>query len=244
MLKVQRYSSIFTPGAWAGTRKQVDAVGVAVLPRGGVAKTMTWEATCMPVVRYIFSPRISQPGSPSLSCRTAVVSMKVASEPWFGSVRPKPARSCPAKSFLGVAVVLGVGGELLEHQDEGVVADDGVLVLQVVVQAQPLGGQVLADHRQFQLRPALAAKFFGPAEAQMAGGVGAFAGLAQQGLPFLLRQAAGLPVGAFVLAPMVEVFDVVVLLLQRLDLRLDEGVEFGQIGDEVGGQIEVHGVGP
>jgi hypothetical protein len=44
-----------------------------------------------------------------------------------------------------------------------------------------------------------------------------------------LRQAAALPVGARVLAPMVEEADVVVLLLERLDLALDEVIQLGQV---------------
>jgi len=40
---------------------------------------------------------------------------------------------------------------------------------------------------------------------------------------------------------MVEEALVVVLRLQRLDLGLDEGVQLGQIIDEVLGKIEVHG---
>lgn len=97
ILKVQRYSSTFTPGASAGTMKQVIPVASPSWPDVR-AKTMTWVATCMPVV-HIFSPRISQPGWPSLSWRTAVVSMKVASEPWLGSVRPKPVRIPPFSSL-------------------------------------------------------------------------------------------------------------------------------------------------
>ena len=78
----------------------------------------------------------------------------------------------------------------------------------------------------------------------MAGLVGQFAGLAEQLLPLLLGQAAGVPVGALVFAAVVEVADVVVRLLQRLDLGLDEGVELGQVVDEVLRQGEVHGSGP
>jgi len=47
---------------------------VATVPTMVRAKTITWVATCMPVV-HIFSPLISQPGWPSLSWRTALVSI-------------------------------------------------------------------------------------------------------------------------------------------------------------------------
>ncbi|MNJ24617.1 hypothetical protein D3C77_190410 [compost metagenome] len=52
------------------------------------AKTMTWVATCIPVV-HIFSPWTRQPGWPSRVWGSARVSMWVASEPCSGSVRPK-----------------------------------------------------------------------------------------------------------------------------------------------------------
>ena len=95
MLKVHIHSSILI---WsAGTRKTVmpDASPSSPLVR---AKTMTWLTTCMPVV-HIFSPLIRQPGTPSFSSRTARVSMKVASEPWLGSVRPKAALISPLSSL-------------------------------------------------------------------------------------------------------------------------------------------------
>jgi len=56
------------------------------------------------------------------------------------------------------------------------------------------------------------------------GGVRPPARLGQQFLPLPVRQAAPVPVGAGVLAPVVEEPDVVVLLLQRADLLLDEVV--------------------
>jgi hypothetical protein len=75
----------------------------------------------------------------------------------------------------------------------------------------------------------------------VAGRVGAAAGLGQQRFPLLARQAAGVPVGAGVLAPVVEEADVVVRLFERLDLRFDEAVEFAEIVDEILRQGEVHG---
>ena len=55
------------------------------------------------------------------------------------------------------------------------------------------------------------------------------------------RQAAVLEIGARPFAAMVEETDVVVGLFQRLDLARDEPVEFSEIGDEVGGQVEIQG---
>ena len=79
-----------------------------------------------------------------------------------------------------------------------------MFVLQVVEQAQALGGQVLADHRHPQVGAALAAELAGQGEAVMAGGVGQFAGLGQKRFPLVAGQAAGVPVGAGPFAAVVE----------------------------------------
>jgi hypothetical protein len=50
------------------------------------------------------------------------------------------------------------------------------------------------------------------------------------------------PIRARVLAPVIEEADVVVLVLERLDLARDEGVELLEIGGEIGRNVEVHGV--
>ena len=75
----------------------------------------------------------------------------------------------------------------------------------------------------------------------MAGGVGEILGLAQQRFPFVPRQAAIVEIGARPFAAVIEEADVVVGLLQRLDLARDELVEFVEIGDQVGWQIEIQG---
>ena len=137
-------------------------------------------------------------------------------------------------------ILLSARAELGEHPHEREIADDGVLVLQVVVQAELLLRQVLADHRQPQLRPVLAAELRRGAKAPMARRIGRAGGLAQQGFPLVARQAARVPIGAGVFAAVVEEADVVVLGLQRLDLSLDEGVELAEVGDEVVRQVEIH----
>src|SRR6185437_10832199 len=100
---------------------------------------------------------------------------------------------------------------------------------------------MLADHRHPEVGAVLAAIALRDRKAQMTGRIRAILGLAQQGLPFVARQAAILEIGACPFAAMVEETDIVVLLLQRLDLARDEAVEFVEIGDEVGGQVEIHG---
>ena len=62
-------------------------------------------------------------------------------------------------------------------------------------------------------------------------------GLAEQRLPLGPGQPAVVPVGAGMLAPVVEVLDIVGL--QRGDLGLDEAVELAQVVAEFGGQVEV-----
>ena len=72
--------------------------------------------------------------------------------------------------------------------------------------------------------------------------IGQLARLPEKGFPFVLRQAPGFPVGALIFTAVVEVLYVVVFILQRLDLGLNEGVQLGQLSDEFGVDIKVHGV--
>ena len=111
-----------------------------------------------------------------------------------------------------------------------------MLVLQVVVQAEPLGGKMLANDRHPEVGAVLAAIAFRDRETQMAGGVGEIFRLAQQRFPFMPRQPAIVEIGARPFAAVVEEADIVVGLLERLDLARDELVEFVEIGDQVGRQ--------
>ena len=142
---------------------------------------------------------------------------------------------------LEIAVLLLLGAEAVQQQRHREVADDRALVLQVVVQAEPLVREMLADDRHGEVGAVLAAQLLGQAEAQMAGLVGAAAHLGQKRLPFVARLAVIVPVGAGMLAAMVEEADIVVLALERPDLALDEGVELAQIGRDIGGNVEIHG---
>ena len=74
---------------------------------------------------------------------------------------------------LDVAVLLLLRAEAMQQQRDREVADDRALVLQVVVQAQPLVREMLADDRHGEVRAVLAAQRLGQAEAQVAGLVGA-----------------------------------------------------------------------
>ena len=116
-----------------------------------------------------------------------------------------------------------------------------MLVLQIVVQAKPLGGKMLADHRHPQIGAVAAAIAPGNREAQMPGRIGEVLHLAQQGFPFLPGQPAVLEIGAGPFPAMIEEPDIVIGLLDRLDLARDETVEFVEIGDEVDRQCKIQG---
>jgi len=143
-----------------------------------------------------------------------------------------------------VALLLLLRAEAMQQERHRKVADDRALVLQIVVQAEPLVRQVLADDRHGEVGTVLAAQRLRQSEAQVTGLVGAPLHLGQQLFPLVPRLAVIVPVGAGMLAAMVEEADIVVLALQRPDLALDEFVELDQIGRDVGGNVEIHAVLP
>ena len=122
-------------------------------------------------------------------------------------------------------LLLLVGAEIAHHQHLREIADDRAFVLQVVVQAEALGRQMLADDRHGEIADVLAAKLLGQREPQETRLVGAAAHLAQQVFPLLARQPAMLEIGARPFAAMIEEAVVVVLFLQRHDLAFDEIVD-------------------
>ena len=200
------------------------------------AKTKSWVALWTPVF-HIFSPLMTH-SSPSRSAR---VSIQVASEPWFGSVRPKAMPAFPA-SIFGIHSSCWASEPYFSIiSTVGKLPTIGRLVLQVVEQPEPLGGQVLADHRHVEVRPAPATEALGQVVAEEPCLVGGTAHLAEQRLPLLVGQTVPIPVRAGILAPVVEEPLVVVTRLDRCDDVLDEGVELGEQGDEMIGQPEVHG---
>ena len=144
----------------------------------------------------------------------------------------------PAQDEL---LLLFLGAEFLEHRDEGEVADNRMLILQIVVQAQALCCEMLADHRHPQVGAILAAIFLRRGKAPVPGGIGAALRLAQQLFPVVARQAAIVEIGARPFAAMVEKADIVVRLFERLDLLRDERVELGEIGGQLRRKREIHG---
>ena len=134
--------------------------------------------------------------------------------------------------------LLRLGTEPVHHDHLREVADDGRLVLQVVVQAESLVRQVFPDHGHVEVGAVAPAELRRQPVAQPAGLIGAAAHLVEQVLPFAARHTAVVEVGAGELAPPIEVLHV--LALERLDLRLDERVHLGQQRGEVVGQVEIH----
>ena len=131
----------------------------------------------------------------------------------------------------------------MQHQHQAdVVADDGVFVLQIVVQAEPFRGEVFADHGHAEVGAVFAAVFLGKRIAVVASVVGEFARFREQRFPLLGRQTAAVPVGTRVFAPVIEEADVVVRVLQRFDYLLDEVVEFDQIVGQIFWNVEIHRV--
>ena len=142
-------------------------------------------------------------------------------------------RALDHRLLLGPAVKI-------EHGHEREIADDGMLVLQVVMQAEPHCGEVLADDRHPQVGTVAAAVLSRQGKAVMAGRIGEVFRALQQRLPFRARQAAAVEVGARPFAPMIEEADIVVGALDRADFCFDEGVELFEIAGQAARQIEVH----
>src|SRR3546814_12778926 len=90
------------------------------------------------------------------------------------------------------------------------------------------------------VRPVIAAICLRCRKAPVSCGVGFARRLFQECRPLGTRQALIVPVGARMFAAMVEEADIVVGLFQRLDLRFDEGIEFVQMGLQVGWNREIH----
>ena len=166
--------------------------------------------------------------------------MCVASDPCADSVIAEGEALAALEQGVDPLGLLGLGAVVQHQQQPHVVAHDGVLVLQVVVEPEPLGGEVLPDDRHPEVASALAAVLLGIGVAIVAGRVGAAPRLGEQLLPLLVGEPTSVPVGALVLAPMIEEADVVVGLLEGLDLPLDEFVQLFQVIGQLGRNLEVH----
>jgi hypothetical protein len=131
---------------------------------------------------------------------------------FFGQAE-RPAHA-PSEHLGDEVTLLLFGAEIAQHQHLHEVADDRAFVLKVVVQAEALGRQMMADHRHGEVGAVLAAKFFRDGKAEMPGGIGKAAHLAQQFFPVVARQAVIVPIGAGMFAAMIEEPFIIVLRLQ------------------------------
>src|SRR6266851_4311065 len=240
MLKVHIYSSTFTPPAFAGTRKQVMPRASPSLPLVR-ANSAQWVATCIPVV-HIFSPLITQPATPPRFACTARVSMGRV-RPMFGLGEAKGDAVFSGDGTFDHRLLV-VAAVAVEHCDQRKVADDGMFVLQIVMQAKSLGGKMLADHGHPEIGAILAAVAFRDREAQVPGIISKIFHPSQQRFPLMPRQPAILEIGARPFAAMIEETDIVVRCFDRLDLARDELIELGEIRDQVGRQCEIQGSSP
>jgi hypothetical protein len=106
------------------------------------------------------------------------------------------------------------------------------------------GGEVFADHRHPEIGAVLAAVAFRNRKTQMTGAIGKVFHPAQQRFPFVPWQPAIVEIGARPFASVIEKADVVVGLLDRPDLFRDEMIQFGKVGNEIGGQRKIQGDSP
>ena len=183
MLKVHRYSSILKPSLFIGTMKQVMPLAPPSRPLVR-ANTKSCVATCRPVFQ-IFAPLMRQP-SPSRT-RARFHPGRVGAVIRLGQAEGDAHRA--VEDSRNERLLLLLGAEVAEHQDRRQIADDRAFVLQIVVQAQPLGRQMLPDDRHREVGAVLAAVFLGQREAIVSGPVGAPAHLARAAPP--IRGAAG-----------------------------------------------------
>jgi len=145
--------------------------------------------------------------------------MWVASEPCSGSVKTRNSDAVFAPDRAIGSSLLRVAAVAVEHRYDWKIADDRVLVLEIVVQAKTLGGEMLADdgHPEDWSRPCRHS-VSGSQSADGRAAVGEILCFPQAALPIQPRQAAIFEIGPRPFATMIEEADVVVGLFQRLDL--------------------------
>jgi hypothetical protein len=133
------------------------------------------------------------------------------------------------------------GAVVGERRNDREIANDGGFVLQVVVQAEPFGGEMFADGGNREIGGARAAAGFRQSVAQMAGLVGSALHFRNQRAPFRARTPVVIPVRPSMLAPVVE--ELHIFALERLDFGLDERVKLRKFVGDLLGQVEVHARG-
>jgi len=104
-------------------------------------------------------------------------------------------------------------------------------------------GEMLANDRHLQIAAVFAPVRFRRGKTKVAGDIGAAFGLMQQFFPLLVGQSIALPVGARVFAAIIKKTVVVVLHLQRQDLRVDKLIQLPQIACQMFRDSKIHRVG-
>ena len=147
-------------------------------------------------------------------------------------------------------VALLLGAVMVHHDDERIVANDGVLILEIVGKrhASTVDGmrsKVVANgtHVDVGVGVFLAAILLGPSEAEEACFVRQVAGLLQKVFPVMGRKTLIVPLSTGGLPPMVEEAVVVIRMLERKDLFVDESINSLDIGLQVVREFEIHLVG-
>src|SRR5690348_7049287 len=120
---------------------------------------------------------------------------------WFSQAEGDAILSGDRAVDHGLLILAAVA---VEHGHDWKIADDRMLVLQIVVPAQTFGFKMLADHGHPELGTIVPAIAPGQGKAQMPGGIGEVLGPAQQRFPFASRQSAALVVRTGPLTAMIE----------------------------------------
>jgi hypothetical protein len=139
-----------------------------------------------------------------------------------------------------IVLLLLLGAKIADHQRLNEIANNRAFILQVVVQPQPLGGEMFANTGHCEMRSVLAAKFGRQCIAIMPRLVGNLTHFAKQIFPFLAWQSVIVPIGSGMFAAMVKEPDIVVALFDRLDFARDEFIQLGKIVGYFLGNFEQH----
>ncbi len=161
MLKVQRYSSIFTPGVSAGRQEAGDAACIARLAAGAGKQRAVGGGVHAggPHLLAVDQPAVHAVAH--LAHRRGLHVGGVTAVVGFGQAEGDA--GLEGQLAADELLFLCRGAEVAQHHDDGEVAHHRMLVLQVVEQAQALAGEVVADHAHPQVADLLAAEFLGQA---------------------------------------------------------------------------------
>lgn len=126
--------------------------------------------------------------------------------------------------------------ERRQHGYDWEVSHDRVLILEVVEQPKPLGGQVLAYDGHPEIATSRSTVLLGQGKAIEPGRISASPSFFQEILPFFRWNAACGPVGSAELTTVVKESLIVILGLQWGDITRDERVKVIQVGREAWGK--------